>query len=73
MYRKSYCTTLGISIGTGLGGRGVNKMLKFYVEVLYVMGKAVSGELSCTLTGLVLLQNLVMLAPVFRINLMHSS
>ena len=53
MYRKSYCTTPGISIGTGLGGRGINKMLKFYVEVLYVMGKALSGELSCMLTGLV--------------------
>ena len=29
------------------GGVGVSKMLKFYVKVFYVMGKALSGELSC--------------------------
>ena len=28
--------------------------LKFYIKVFYVMGKALSGELSCTETGLVL-------------------
>ena len=32
--------------GVGVGG-GVSKMLKFYVKVFYVMGKALSGELSC--------------------------
>ena len=42
--RKSYCTTPGIGVG---GGRGVSKMLKIYVKVFYVMGKALSGELSC--------------------------
>ena len=26
---------------------GVSKMLKFYIEVFYVMGKALSGELPC--------------------------
>ena len=26
---------------------GVSKMLKFYKKVFYVMGKALSGELSC--------------------------
>ena len=38
---KSYCTTP--SIGVGLG-----ELLKFYVKIfLYVMGKALTGELSC--------------------------
>ena len=41
--RKSYCTTPGVSIG--VGGGGVSK--KFNVKVFYVMGKALSGELSC--------------------------
>ena len=36
--RKSYCTSPGV---------GVSKMLKFYVKVFYVLGKALSGELSC--------------------------
>ena len=27
-------------------------MIKFYVKGFYVMGKALSGELSCMLTGL---------------------
>ena len=48
--RKSYCTTLGIcvciGVGVGVGGGG-GKMLKFNVKVFYVMGKALSGELSC--------------------------
>ena len=39
--RKSYCTTPGV----GVGGGGVSK--KFNVEAFYVMGKALSGELSC--------------------------
>ena len=46
--RKSYCTTrgvgIGIDVGVGVGG-GVSK--KFNVKVFYVMGKALSGELSC--------------------------
>ena len=42
MSRKSYCTIPGVSVGVG-----VSKMLKFYVKVFYVMGKALSGELSC--------------------------
>ena len=28
-------------------GVGVSKMLKFYLKVFYVMGKALTGELSC--------------------------
>ena len=40
--RKSYCTTPGVGVG---GGGGVSK--KFNVEVFYVMGKALSGKLSC--------------------------
>ena len=42
--RKSYCTTPGVGVGVG-GGVGVSKM--FNVKVFYVMGKALSGELSC--------------------------
>ena len=34
----------GVGVGSGVG---VSKMLKFYVKVFYVMGKALSGELSC--------------------------
>ena len=41
--RKSYCTTPGS--GVGGGGGGISK--KFNVKVFYVMGKALSGELSC--------------------------
>ena len=52
MYRKSYCTIPGVN--TGGGGVGVSIMLKFYVKVLYVMGKELSGVLFCTQTGLVL-------------------
>ena len=48
MYRKSYCTTPSV----GCSG-GVNKMLRFYVQVFYVMSRVLSGKLSCTLTGLV--------------------
>ena len=48
--RKSYCTTPGVSV---VGGGGVSKMLKFYVKVFYVMGKVLSGKLSCPVTGLV--------------------
>ena len=45
--RKSYCTTpgVGVDVGGGGGGGGVSK--KFNVKVFYVMGKALSGELSC--------------------------
>ena len=32
--------------GVGVGG-GVSKMLKLYIKVFYVMGKALSGKLSC--------------------------
>ena len=40
--RKSYCTTPGVG-----GGGVVSKMLSFHVKVFYVMGEALSGELSC--------------------------
>ena len=48
VYRKSCCTI----VGCGVVGGGVSKMLKFYVKVFYVMGKALSGELSCLQTSL---------------------
>ena len=35
----------GVSVDGGGGGGGVSK--KFNVKVFYVMGKALSGELSC--------------------------
>ena len=38
--RQSYCTTPGVGVG-------VSKMFKFHIKVFYVMGKALSGELSC--------------------------
>ena len=49
IYRKSYCTTLIDSIG----GNGVRKMLKFYVQVFFLReGQClVRGDI-CTQTGL---------------------
>ena len=44
--RKTYCTTPGVGVGVGIGG-GVGVSKKFNVKVFYVMGKALSGELSC--------------------------
>ena len=44
--RKSYCTTHGVGVGIVVGG-GVGISKKFNVKVFYVMGKALSGELSC--------------------------
>ena len=38
--RKSFCTTPGVGVGVGISK-------KFNVKVFYVMGKALSGELSC--------------------------
>ena len=35
----------GVGIGVSVGGSGISKM--FNVKVFYVMGKALSGELSC--------------------------
>ena len=42
--------------GVGHGSVGMDKMLKFYIKVFYfyVLGKGLSGELSCTWTGFVL-------------------
>ena len=54
MYRKSTCTNVLKSYCTtsGIGGSiGISKMLKLYVKVPYVMGKGLSGELSCERTG----------------------
>ena len=38
--------------GGGGSGIGISKMSKFYVKDFYVMGKVLSGKLSCTQTGL---------------------
>ena len=47
MYRKSYCTTPSI-------GTGVSKMLIFLcVSFFNVMGKVLTGELSCPEIGLI--------------------
>ena len=51
MFRKSFCITpsgSGVSVSFH-----VSKMLEFYVKVLYVIGKALSGMLSSIWTGLV--------------------
>ena len=57
MYRKNCCTTPSVGGGGSIdvgNANSISKMLKFNVEVcLYVMGKALSGKLSCTQTGLV--------------------
>ena len=50
--RKSYCTTpgvgVGVSVGVGVGVGGVVGISKkFNIKFFYVMGKALSGELSC--------------------------
>ena len=42
----------GICLGSS---SGVSKIVKFYIKNFIVMGKALSGELSCTRTGLVLI------------------
>ena len=44
--RKSTTPDVSVCVCVG-GGGGVSKMLKFYVKVFYVMGKVLSGELSC--------------------------
>ena len=50
MYRMSYFTTPDVSVGVGGdGGFGDTKMLNF-VSKIFVMGKALSGELSCMWT-----------------------
>ena len=46
--RKSYLTTPGVGVGVGVGvGGSVGVSKKFNFKVFYVMGKALSGELSC--------------------------
>ena len=49
MYMKCCCTTLGINIGSC----GISRLLKLYVKIFYVMGRVLTGELSCMRTGLV--------------------
>ena len=41
-----YYPSVGVGVGIGVGG-GVGVSKKFNVKVFYVMGKALSGELSC--------------------------
>ena len=54
MYKKRYCSTPGIDVAVCVSNGGsVGKLLKFYVKVFYVVGKTLSGELSCTCTSLV--------------------
>ena len=56
--RSSYCTTLALvfAVTGGGGGEGAGRKLakcvEVYVKVFYVVGKALSGELSCTRKGL---------------------
>ena len=43
MYRKSYCTTLGVRVGVG-GGVGVGKMLTFFTLKFFLCdGQDVDG------------------------------
>ena len=39
---------VGGSVGVG-GGVGISKMLKFLCSIFYMLGKALTGELSCPL------------------------
>ena len=50
MHRESYCTTIDV----GVDCDSISKMLKFSCLSFYVMGKELTGELSCMWTGLVL-------------------
>ena len=62
------CTTPGVGVGVGRGS-GMDKMLKFYVKVfLKVVGKALSGKLSCMLTGLRTLAN----THIFTLRLLNK-
>ena len=55
MYRKSCCTTPRVGVGRAVGtGGSISTLLKFYVKVSYVVGNALSGELSYMQTGIVL-------------------
>ena len=50
MYKKSYCSTTGIPVNID-GGGGISKMLNFCITSFYVIGKVLSGELSCMQKG----------------------
>ena len=52
MYTNSFCTPSDLDIG-GRGSHDIIKRLKFYLKV-FVMGKALSGELSSRQTGIVM-------------------
>ena len=51
MYKKSYCTTLGVGIGVG----SISKTWKILPWSFYVMSMALTGELSCPVADLVLM------------------
>ena len=54
MSRKRYCTTLASPL---MAARVVElaKCFRFFIKVFYVMGRRLSGKLSCLWTGLVIL------------------
>ena len=51
MYRRA----IALPQASALAASGIDRMFKYYIKVFYVMGKALSGELSCTQTDLVIL------------------
>ena len=55
MCRKSYCTTPGDSISSGVGRLGASKMFKFYIKVFSCDGQG-PVRLTGTLTGLVIVK-----------------
>ena len=71
MYRKSYCAYSAQVLG--FGGSGVSKMLKLYMKVLHVMGKALSEELSCTWTGLISWCNRVLIFYYSEKSMIHKA
>ena len=51
---KNYCNVPGFGSGRRIGGSiGIRAIIKFEIKDFYVMGKRLSGELSCMWTGLV--------------------
>ena len=62
----NFCTSFSAILGVGgsIGDFDVSKMFKFDINVYFdVLGKALSGKLSCTWTGLALFENVSLFYP----------
>ena len=72
MYRKSYCSTPNIG-AVAAEGSALAKCLSFYIKVFGVMGKELTGELSCTQIGLVLFKQVIIESDSHGVNTSFSS